>query len=110
MNLPPDERCLVENMICVGVIPGPKKPKNADSFLYPFTTEMLDLAIGVDAFHILLKLPFLLHAFLILLGGDMPAMAMIMLMKGHNGVGPCRMCKIIGIRKPNGKTYYVPLR
>ncbi|KAJ3525650.1 hypothetical protein NMY22_g10485 [Coprinellus aureogranulatus] len=86
-----------------------RKPKNADSFLYPFTEEMLELTIGVQAFHILYRLPFILRAFLILLGGDMPAMAMILLMKGHNGICPCRMCKILGVRKPNGKTYYVPL-
>lgn len=32
-NLPPEERFHRENVICVGVIPGPKKPHNVDSFL-----------------------------------------------------------------------------
>ncbi|KAJ3898447.1 hypothetical protein F5879DRAFT_812591 [Lentinula edodes] len=34
---------------------------------------------------------------------------MVMHMKGHNGVCPCRMCNIRGIWAPDGKVYYVPL-
>jgi hypothetical protein len=54
---------------------------------------------------------FLLHAFLIIVFGDMPALAMIMHMKGHNGIKPCRMCHIQGLRIPNGTstTHYIPL-
>ncbi|GBE90171.1 hypothetical protein SCP_1900200 [Sparassis crispa] len=54
---------------------------------------------------------FVLHAFLILVGGDIPAISMIMRMKGHNGYAPCRMCKIVGVRVPNAphSPYYVPL-
>ncbi|KAJ2923309.1 hypothetical protein H1R20_g13780, partial [Candolleomyces eurysporus] len=33
----------------------------------------------------------------------------MLLMKGHNGIYPCRMCKICGILKPGGTTYYTPL-
>ncbi|RXW13808.1 hypothetical protein EST38_g12049 [Candolleomyces aberdarensis] len=32
-NLPPDIRFAVRRILCVGVIPGPKKPKDSDSFL-----------------------------------------------------------------------------
>ncbi|KAJ7468888.1 hypothetical protein B0H11DRAFT_1402930 [Mycena galericulata] len=36
---------------------------------------------------------------------------MFMRMKGHNGISPCRMCKILGLRIPGSKatTHYVPL-
>ena len=34
---------------------------------------------------------------------------MIMCMKGHNAIAPCRMCEIRGIRKPGANTHYVPL-
>jgi len=34
-NLPPDERFQKDNILCVGIIPGPKKPWDADSFIYP---------------------------------------------------------------------------
>ncbi|KZP23110.1 hypothetical protein FIBSPDRAFT_910310 [Athelia psychrophila] len=36
---------------------------------------------------------------------------MVMRMKGHNGLAPCRMCNITGLRVPNSRatTNYVPL-
>jgi hypothetical protein len=36
---------------------------------------------------------------------------MFMRMKGHNGLSPCRMCKIIGLRIPGSRNnaHYVPL-
>jgi hypothetical protein len=51
-----------------------------------------------------------LHAYLIVFG-DIPAISMIMCMKGHNGISPCRMCNIQGICIPSSRitTHYVPL-
>ncbi|KAJ2932101.1 hypothetical protein H1R20_g4984, partial [Candolleomyces eurysporus] len=109
LNLPPDEHFLMENLICVGVVPGPKKPKDFNSFLYPFVSESLELALGVDAYHSLCQCIFLLCAYPLFGGGDMPAVAMMMLMKEHNGISPCRMCKIVAIRHQGSNTYYVPL-
>jgi hypothetical protein len=109
LNLPPNECFSMENLICVGVVPGPKKPKDFDSFLYPFVSESLELALGVCAYHSLRQCMFPLRAYPLFGGRDMPAMAMIMLMKGHNSVLPCRMCKIIAVRQPSSNTYYVPL-
>jgi hypothetical protein len=34
-NLPPEEQILKQNIISVGIIPGPKKPGDSDSFLWP---------------------------------------------------------------------------
>ncbi|KAJ2927450.1 hypothetical protein H1R20_g9645, partial [Candolleomyces eurysporus] len=109
LNLPPDERFLMENLICVGVVPGPKKPKDFNSFLYPFVSESLELALGVDAYHSLRQCMFLLRTYLLFGGGDMPAVAMMMLMKRHNGISPCCMCKIVAICHQGSNTYYVPL-
>ena len=54
---------------------------------------------------------FLLHAYLIAVFGDIPAISMIMRMKGHNAIFPCRMCMIKGVRLPETRntTHYVPL-
>ena len=54
---------------------------------------------------------FSLRAYLILTFGDMPAMLMVMRMKGHNGIFSCRMCLIKEIRIPGsrGGTHYVSL-
>lgn len=46
-NLPPDIRFHVENILSLGVIPGPKKPHDSDSFLWPFMQEMFRLAQGI---------------------------------------------------------------
>ncbi|KDQ54189.1 hypothetical protein JAAARDRAFT_136107, partial [Jaapia argillacea MUCL 33604] len=54
---------------------------------------------------------FSLWAFLIIIFRDIPAMSLVVRMKGHNAISPCRMCKITGVRVPNsaGTTHYVPL-
>ena len=110
-NLPPEQRFLRDNILCVGIIPGPKKPWDADSFIYPLVRELLELAAGVSAYDALSRSLFALHAYVITGFGDIPAVSMLMHMKGHNGICPCRMCGILGIRIPDSrnKTYYVPL-
>jgi hypothetical protein len=110
-NLPPDIRFHKDNIISLGIIPGPKKPWDLDSFLWPFVQEMIQLAIGVLAFDAITKTLFILHAYLIIVFGDIPAVAMLMRMKGQNGISPCRMCTIQGIRIPGSSTttHYVPL-
>ena len=108
-NLPPEVRFLIENIIPVGVIPGPKKPLELDTFLDPLVQELIQLEIGTMAFDALSNTVFLLRAHLIVALGDIPAIALVMRMKGHNAISPCRMCKIVGINTPSSSTYYIPL-
>jgi hypothetical protein len=110
-NLPPDQRFQKDNILCAGIIPGPKKPWDADSFIYPLVRELLELAVGVSAYDVLSRSLFALHAYVITAFGDIPAVSMLMHMKGHNSLCPCRMCEIRGIRIPDSrnKTLYVPL-
>ena len=109
-NLPPDTRFHTENILTLGVI-GPRKPVDPDSFFWPAIQELLRLLVGVRAFDALTSAIFCLRAFLILVFGDIPAIALVMRMKGHNGILPCRMCNIIGLRVPDSRatTHYVPL-
>ena len=109
-NLPPDIRFHVENILALGVI-GPKKPVDFDSFLWPAIQELFRLLVGVRAFDGSASVVFCLRAFLILIFGDIPAVSALMQMKGHSGVLPCRMCKIVGLRIPNSRAshHYVPL-
>lgn len=111
LNLPPEERFKQDNIICVGVIPGPKKPKDIDSFLWPLVEELLQLSAGVPAFDAASGKAFTLRAYLVLGTGDIPAMSMVMRMKGHNAFSPCRMCSIHGVQIPDGtnNVYYIPL-
>jgi len=108
-NLPPEIRFQKKYCIHVATVPGPKKPWDWDSFAWPLIQELIQLELGVKAFDAIDQALFFLHAFLILAFGDIPAMALIMRMKGQNGISPCRICDIKAVRF-NSKTNYVPLQ
>jgi hypothetical protein len=110
-NLPPETRFHVDNIIPLGIIPGPNKPAIPDSFLIPLLEELYQLARGVHTHDALSRSMFYLRAFLIIIFGDMPAISMLMKMKGVNGLSPCRTCiiKAIPIPGDTNRTHYVPL-
>ncbi|KAF8680006.1 Transposase family tnp2 [Rhizoctonia solani] len=92
-NLAPSIRTHLENVICVGVIPGPKQFKDLNSFLIPLLEELLELKIGVptkDCSAVPLQQWFKLRAFLVLAFGDIPALSKLLGVKGHNAFVPCR--------------------
>ena len=109
-NLPPEIRFHSENLLALGVIPGPNKPADMDSFLVPLAEALFQLAGGVKAYDSLSGSCFNLRAFLLMVFGDFPAVSMLMKMKGVNGISPCRSCKINAVPIPQEKnrTYYVP--
>jgi Transposase family tnp2 len=101
----------VENLIPLGVIPGPHSPKSLDSFFGPFIQECLELAKGVRMYDSLSRQSFNLHVYVLTAFGDMPAMSKLLGLKGHNGYSPCRFCLIRGERNQSARSpYYVPLR
>ncbi|KAF7783322.1 hypothetical protein Agabi119p4_2698 [Agaricus bisporus var. burnettii] len=81
-----------------------------DSSLWPLVQELRLLASGVKTFDPISQSLFHLHAYLIVIFGDIPAIAMIMRMKGANGISPCRICNIKAVRGGGSNTYYLPLR
>jgi hypothetical protein len=93
-NLPPEDQFHINNIISLGIIPGPKKPIDMDSFLRPLVEEMVQLAAGVTAFDSISHSAFVLCAYIIVVFGDIPAVSLLMRMKGHNGQVPCRFCNI----------------
>ncbi|CAA7267806.1 unnamed protein product [Cyclocybe aegerita] len=52
-NLPPEICFHMNEILALGVIPGPKKPVDIDLFLWPVILEFIQLAWGVAAFDIL---------------------------------------------------------
>lgn len=112
-NLPPSVRYELHNLICFGIIPGPRQPKDMDSYLVPLVDEFHGMMRGSEAaFDVTRNRQFSLRAYPILLFGDMPAVAKLMRMKGHNGIHPCRACHIQGVRDPdraNVTAHYTPL-
>ena len=73
---PPEIRFHVNQILALGVIPGPKKPQDFDSFLWPFLQELLCLSRGVRSFDALEGAFFTLRAHLIVVFGDIPAVSM----------------------------------
>ena len=108
-NLPPEIRFQKKYCIHIATIPGPKKPWDWDSFCWPLIQELLQLEQGIKAFDAVIQRVFLLHAYLILAFSDIPTMALIMCMKGQNGIRPCRICNIKAVCF-NTRMNYVPLR
>ena len=107
-NLPPKCRTRLDNLLCVGIIPGPHQPKDVGSFLCPLDDELAELACGVPTFDAATKSVFDLHAYNLFKLGDIVAIEKFLKIKGHNGIHPCRSCKIKGVRG-DGRTYYVPI-
>ena len=103
-------RACSTNILALGVVPGPNKPVDMDSFLIPLAEELFQLAAGVKTYNGLSNSHFNLRAFLLVVFGDFPAVSMLMKMKGVNGISPCRSCKIRATQIPSDKnrTYYVP--
>lgn len=48
LNLPPDERYRIENILASVLIPGPSEPKDLNSFLRPLVDELHLLDGGVQ--------------------------------------------------------------
>ncbi|QRV80885.1 Transposase family tnp2 [Ceratobasidium sp. AG-Ba] len=108
-NLPPSIRFQLEHILCLGVIPGPKEPKEIGTFLQPLIDELEDLASGVAAWDAENDRTFCLHAYLIVCFGDLQAMAKLMRMRGPGAKRPCRACNILGIKHPDSTRYYACL-
>lgn len=111
-NLSPLERYKVGNCICGGLIPGPRKPKDHDSFTFVVIQELLKAALGVDAYDTFADELFKLRIFCPWKCGDMPAAASACTGgKNHGAIHPCRMCPIEGIRIAGSSNlnHYIPI-
>lgn len=110
LNLPPDERYKVHNILASLLIPGPKKPKLLDTFLRPLVDEILQMSDGVPALDGRTLASFNLRAWVTMVTGDGPALADAIGMKRPgNAFRPCRTCQIKAEKGgPRARTYYVP--
>jgi hypothetical protein len=112
LNLPPDQRYKNENILTSTIIPGPRKPKDINSFLRPLVDELEVLGqTGVTAFDGEAQETFKLKAHALIVTGDGPAAADAMGMKSPgNAYRPCRSCEITGQRRQDTarSPYYVP--
>jgi hypothetical protein len=108
-SLDPLERTKRKNIMILGIIPGPRSPRDLNSYLYWFRDELQALSLGVLTWDAARREFFLMRAHLVFVIGDMPAIAHVMNMKGHNGMRCCRKCYIKGVRNRGGTgTMYYP--
>jgi Transposase family tnp2 len=85
-----------ENLLPLGLTPGPKAPKDLDSFITPFCEELHLLQTGVKAYDSLTKSEFTLKGHLVLVTGDTPAISKLLHLSGHNAIYLCRACNLQG--------------
>lgn len=72
-NLPPEERFKRENLLLLGLIPGPQQPKDLDSFLRPLVNELKMLQTGIPrVYNGATKDYFVLHAYVCMIGLSTP--------------------------------------
>jgi hypothetical protein len=95
-NLAPEVRFQEDNIICNGVIPGPHKPKDIDSFLYPTVRDLKMLHNGVTTYNAANKSDFVLRAHVVTVTADMPARDMLMGLSGYNSRHYCNYCTVRG--------------
>ena len=107
LNLCPEERCKIKNMVPFGFIPGPNNPKDLQSFLLPLYEELalLESGIFVNDWEGNRRI---VRVFLLFVTADLPALSKVILTRGHNALSPCRYCKVHGIYDEVRKTYYYP--
>lgn len=105
-NLPPDQRYLIKNVLPLGFVPGPREPKNLQSFLAPLFNEVKRiLEAGGEELTFFDGVTRRVRLHLIWFTGDLPAVAKSAGVVGHNGKTPCRFCTIQGFYSNH---YYFP--
>ncbi|CDO77865.1 hypothetical protein BN946_scf184612.g2 [Trametes cinnabarina] len=107
-ELGPDKRYKKCNVFPGAVIPGPQKPKNLESFLFPGLYHIAALQReGLKIWDAAEERLFTSFPIIIFATADSPAMAYLNGLVGHHGAQGCRLyCALRGRRKPHGAHYY----
>lgn len=104
----PETRYRKRHVLIGGVIPGPNKPKNVDSFLFPGLQHLAALMKeGLMIWDASTEELFKSHPFLAFLTADGPGMQYINGLVGHSGRYGCRLyCPIRGRHKEKSGHHY----
>jgi hypothetical protein len=111
LDLAPDQRYKIRNILPGGVIPGPGHPKNLDSFLFPGLAHLSALQKeGLRIYDAYRRRVYTSLIFFLLALADAIAMADLSGSVGHHGKRGCRLlCELIGRNKLGGPHYYPAL-
>ena len=92
LNLPRQDRFLKENVILVGVTPGPKEPElHMNSFLQPLVSDLTKLWEGV-CMKTANNVSIMVRAGLLCVGCDIPAARKVCGFLGHRATMGCSKC------------------
>lgn len=93
MNLPRSLRFRQENMILIGLIPGPKEPRlNINPFLSPLVDELLEFIDGIPLNVSSQSSPKIIRCLLLCVACDMPASRKVVGFMGHAANFGCNKC------------------
>ena len=108
LDLAPDQRYKIRNILPGGVIPGPGHPKYLDSFLFPGLAHLSALQReGLRVYDAYRREVYTTLIFILLVLADAVAMAEVSGSVGHHGRRGCRLlCELVGRNKPGGAHYY----
>ena len=111
LDLAPEQRYKIRNILPGGIIPGPGHPKYLDSFLFPGLAHVSALQKeGLRIYNSYRREVYTSLLFLLLALADAIAMAELSGSVGHHGRRGCRLlCEFIGRNKPHGSHYYPAL-
>jgi len=109
LSMPISSRFKTASQLLLTVTPGPREPKDLDSFLQPIMEELNILANGIsglkvhgsDAVNVL-------RAFLLQFTTDVPAGDMLINTNGSNGISPSRFHSLFGCWSAQNRHYYFP--
>lgn len=107
----PQVRYKKKHVLPGGIIPGPKKPRNIDSLVFPGLYHLAAIQReGLQVYNGATNQIFTSRPFLALVTADGPAMACLNGCVGHMGKMHCRhYCSLVGRHKDKAPTYY-PMR
>jgi hypothetical protein len=111
VDIAPDKRYKIRNILPGGVIPGPEPPKELDSFLFPGLAHVSALQKeGLPIWDSFSRKRAISFLFVLLVLADSVAMEMLSGSVGHHGRKGCRLlCGFIGRNKVRGPHYYPAL-
>jgi hypothetical protein len=111
LDLAPDKRYKIRNILPGGVIPGPEAPGDVDSFLFPGLAHLSALQKeGLPIWDAYTRERALSFLFLLLVLADSMAMMELSGSVGHHGRKGCRLlCGFTGRNKTRGSHYYPAL-
>ena len=94
LNLPRDVRYKVENVLLIGIMPGPHESKmNINSYLEPLVDELLQFWEGIELTVATEAVPKLVQCALVCASCDLPAGRKVCGFLGHAAAYGCSKCK-----------------